>query len=106
MQRMLSFVGENELLTLRENKDEILAETHIILSTTTVHRKLDGQLFTVEKVLAEPSKMNSDQNKEKRATLQHVQDAFVADRTIIFMDETHLNLFTRRNFGRSRKGTG
>ena len=39
------------------------------MSTTTIHKYLEGQFYSVKKVLPQPSAMNSAENKEKKIKL-------------------------------------
>ena len=50
--------------------------------------------------------MNSAANKEKRADfVRKVMEANGAGKTVLFMDETNVNLFLRRSEGWSRRGS-
>ena len=50
--------------------------------------------------------MNTDENKRKRAEYtRHVTEAVGGGKTVIYIDETNINLFLRRTKGRSLKGT-
>ena len=49
--------------------------------------------------------MNSIINKEIRSEYVTRVVAAMASKYVIFIDETNVNLFVRRSFGRSRKGT-
>ena len=103
---MLTFVEDNPLTTLKEIKCKIEAQLGISISTTTIHKYLNCKLYTVKKILQEPSTMNSLANKEKRRYyVQALMDKSGQGKLIIFIDETNCNLFLRRSEGRSRKGT-
>ena len=65
VERMLTYVEENPLITLTEIKSKIQNELDIIISTTTIHKHLDCRLYS-EKILLKPCTMNSVSNKEKR----------------------------------------
>ena len=44
-----------------------MSEEDLTVTTTTIHKHLDGQSYTLKKVVVEPFTMNVDINKEKRA---------------------------------------
>ena len=103
---MLEWLSENPLFTLKEIKEKLLAEQNLNVTTTTIHKHLDGQLFTLKKVLVEPSTMNSHLNKQKRADyVNRVMAEIGNGKRLIYIDESNCNLFLRRTQGRSRKGT-
>lgn len=103
---LLGYLEENPQLTLKELARKLRDEVGTRVCTTTIHRHLHGRLFTVKKVRAEPSTMNSDGNRRKRAEyVTSLMEAQGQGKTIIYMDESNVNLFLRRACGRSRKGT-
>ena len=102
---MLEYISDNPLITLQSIKEKLQSELQLTVSTTAIHNRLDGQFYSVKKIHAEPSAMNNETNKMKRrAYVEEVSADFGAGRNVVFMDETNVNLFTRRNFGRARKG--
>ena len=104
--RMVAYVEDNPLITLAEIRRKVQHETGVTLAISTIHRHLDGQLYTMKKVLPEPVAMNSMDNKTKRAEyVQKVMEATGTGRTVIYINETNVNLFMRRSQGRSRRGT-
>ena len=75
-------------------------------STTIIRNYWDCQFYTVKKAKLEPSAMNSMPNKQKRS--EYVSKAMQLvdnSKTLIYIDESnYCNLFSRRNFRRSKKG--
>lgn len=105
VQMMIECVQENPLITLHEIAARLAREAGITVSTTTVHRHLEGQLYTVKKTLPEPAAMNAEENKQKRkAYVEKIMSRIGRGKTVIYMDETNANLFLRRSQGRARKG--
>ena len=100
MQSMMKFVEENPEITLKTIKDKTFIETGTSVTTTTIHTYLEGRMLTIKKTLAEPSEMNSIINKEKRSEYVTRVVAAMASKHVIFIDETNVNLFLRRSFGR------
>ena len=104
--RMLEWLSENPLLTLTQIKQKLEEEEQLTVSINTIHKKLDGQCYTLKKVTPEPVAMNSISNKDKRATyVQSLMTAIGQGKRLIYIDESNCNLFLRRSQGRSRRGT-
>ena len=71
----------------------------------TVLPYLEGQFYSVKKVLPQPSAMNSAENKEKRSNyVGSVMESIGHWKRIVYIDETSCNHLLRRSFGRSKKG--
>lgn len=105
IQKMVSIVEKDPLVSLVDIKKKFWDEDRLSISTTTIHKHLDGQLITVKKVLPEPISMNSPENKRKRSEYVASVMKFIGDgKNVIYIDESNCNLFSRRTFGRSRKG--
>lgn len=106
VEKLVEYVEENPQLSLKEMARRLEEDTGLHLSIPTVHRYLHGKLYTVKKVMPQPERMNTDENKRKRAEYtRHVTEAVGAGKTAIYIDETNINLFLRRTEGRSLKGT-
>ena len=106
VEKMISYVEVNPDISLQAIADNLRAEDGLSISSTTVHNYLDAQPYTVKKKLAEPSTMNSIENKTKRAKYcTDILDFIGAGKFIVYIDESNFNLFLRRTQGRSRKGT-
>ena len=106
VKKLVEYVEENPQVSLKEMAGKLKEDTGLELSIPTVHRHLHGQMYTVKKVLPQPERMNSDDNKQRRATYaRKVTEAVGAGKTVLFIDETNVNLFLRRDQGRSSKGS-
>jgi len=106
VEKMLDWLSENPLLSLTQIKQKLAVEERLTVSITTIHKKLDGQFYTLKKVIAEPVAMNSVINKDKRATyVRTLMTVIGENKRLIYMDESNCNLFLRRSQGRSRRGT-
>ena len=109
IERMIEYVEENREISLTEIRRKLSTEngdTQISISTTTIHKYLHGQAYTVKKNRTEPWTMNSHENKDKRRLyVQDIMNEIGSQKKIIYIDETNVNLFLRRNFGRSKKGS-
>ena len=106
LNQILGYVEANPLITLKEMSNKLFADTGLRVSTTTIHAHLEGQLYTIKKVHAEPATMNSDENRRRRAAyVTSLMEATGDGKYIIYIDECNVNLFLRRFAGRSKKGS-
>ena len=104
--KLVGYVEENPQVSLKEMARKLKQDTGLELSIPTVHRHLHGRMYTIKKIMPQPERMNSAENKEKRALYaRKVTEAVGAGKTVLYMDETDVNLFLRRSQGRSLKGT-
>ena len=99
-------VEENPLISLIEIKRRLFETVGVSVSTTTIHKHLEGKFYSIKQVRSEPVSMNSDVNKEKRRTyVENIMKEIGSGNDLIYIDETNCNLFLRRTNGRSKKGT-
>ena len=85
--------------------DRTLPEFGVHVSPSTIHNYLQRKLITLKKAHAIPATMNTDANKElRRQYVQRVSQYMRDGKTIIWMDETNLNLFCRRSQRIARVG--
>lgn len=75
------------------------------LSITSISRALDGQLISVKKLEDCPMRRNAQDVKEARSGYAEWYLNGGLSKTIIYVDETCFNIFTKRTRGRSRIGT-
>lgn len=103
---VIGLLERNPVITLKEMRAKLMINRNVTVTVTTLHNYLVGKLYTVKKVISEPNKMNEMCNKLKRkAFVEAVQNEEDNGKHIIYIDETNINLFIRRNFGRAPKGT-
>ena len=107
VEKMIEYVSVNPLITLKEIQDMIQAKYDLAVSTTTIHKHMEGKFYTVKKIRFEPVTMNCEEIKTKRAYyVSRLMEESENGITIVDIDETNCNLFFRRSFGRyARKGT-
>ena len=99
---LLGFLEEDPQLTLKDLATKLLERTGVSVTTTTIHRRLEGRLITRKKVRSEPSAMNSLVGRQKRAAyVTAVMDAAGGGKKLIYVDKCNCNLFLRRSNGRS-----
>ena len=94
----LSAMVENDPLNmLNALRGRMLTDFQVAVSVSTIHNYLEGRLFTLKKVHFVMEAANSPRNKALR--LQYVRSVsghMQENKTIIWTDETNLNLYCRR----------
>lgn len=105
IEKMIDYVEKNPYITLKEIGDKFAVETGITVSINTIHKYLEGQMYTVKKALPQPVTTNSEINKRKRKEyVDKIMNRTGMGKTVIYIDETNVNLFLRRSQARARKG--
>lgn len=105
IEKMIEYVEENPYITLKEIGVKFAIETGITVSTNTIHKYLEGQMYTVKKALPQPVTANSEINKRKRKEyVDKIMNRTGMGKTVIYIDETNVNLFLRRSQACARKG--
>ena len=80
-------------------------QKNVVVSTSTIARKLEGQLVTLKKLELVPERRNCLENREaRRRHAQWLQGAHEQGARFCFVDECGYNLYTARTRGRSVKG--
>ena len=82
-----------------------MADFQLNVAISTIHNYLEGRLLTLKKVHYIAADANNARNKALhveyvQAISAHMQD----NKTIIWMDETNVNLYCRRTQGRAPPG--
>lgn len=108
-QVMLDFVlrllEANSQITLKEIRERIENEFGISISNTCIAKNLQSETWTVKKITNEPVGVNTEINKERRAKfVRDISECMREGKTIVYQDETNLNLFTQRTCGRAPRG--
>lgn len=113
LQFVIGLIEDNASLTLQQLRDRLIvhfvdARRHP--STSTISRRLHNALITVKKIETVPFERNSAitiQRRMEYATWWDSPEGPPANPETLFVycDEAGYNLHTRRNFGRSRRGS-
>ena len=91
----------NQIFT---QQTQIFTGFNVRISPQMVSNALDGESFSVKKVHVQPHGMNTLSNKVKRKKfIEEVMKLSSESKFIVHIDESNVNLFIRRNFGRSKK---
>jgi transposase len=104
---MLEMISADASITLKELAKKV-SDKHGIeppLSTTAIDNHLDGKSFSVKRVHAQSENANTVANKTKRRLyVEAVMAALGAEKHIVYIDESNVNLFCTRTIGRSKVG--
>ena len=106
MEAIEAWLEETPDLTLRDISSRLLINFGVDVSPQCVGRKVRGMCYSLKQCRNESDHMNKEVNKEKRkeyavSYYSKIQNGF----TPVFEDETNFNIFCKRSFGRSRRGT-
>ena len=101
---VVTLVEGNCQITLKENTAKLITDRNVRVHPTTVGRHIQNRLFSLKMVRHEPASCNSDVNKGYRAEycLRILQ--LTATKTVLYQDESNLNLFCQRSMGRAVQG--
>ena len=98
-------VEEDPSITLNALKERLLNDFEVRVSVSSIHNYLEGRLFTVKKVHYQMVEANNPRNKALRLEyVQRISTHMLQNKTIIWMDETNINLYCRRTRGRAPAG--
>ena len=96
-------IEEDQGITLKALKERILADFQLNVAISTIHNYLEGRLLMLKKVHYIVADANNARNQAAlrveyvQAISAHMRD----NKTIIWMDETNVNLYCRRTQGRA-----
>ena len=94
-------IEEDQGITLNALKERILADFQLNVAFSTIRNYLEGRLFTLKKV----HYIAAGANKALRVEYVQAISARMQDnKTIVWMDETNVNLYCRRRQGRAPAG--
>lgn len=99
----------NEIVDLVEQHpdftlEQIRGQLQVSLSIATISRALDSQLITMKKLEDCPAKRNSLSTRENRSQYAEWYLETGINRTLVYVDETCFNIYTKRTRGRAVKG--
>ena len=100
LQQIIALVEQHPDFTLVQIKELLPAP----ISLTSICRALDGQFVTMKKLITCPTERNTQRVKETRSEYASWYLDHGINRTLVYVDETCFNIFTKRTRGRSLKG--
>jgi len=105
-QAMIDRLNDEPQMTLREIAVRLQLVFGLYVSGSTIARHLDGRMISLKQVHCQPEAMNNLRNKRLRKQyVEKLMQAMGADKFVVYVDESHVNLFLRRSQGRSQQGT-
>ena len=103
---LINCLSENCQLTLKELQAKLYNQFNLRVSHQAIAKTLDGRTITLKKVYLEAHNMNIDDNKRKRKLyVEKINELISENKTIFYVDESNVNLFAKRGYGRSILGT-
>ncbi|KAE8901509.1 hypothetical protein PF003_g14266 [Phytophthora fragariae] len=106
VEHMVSLLEDNCQVTLFDLVDELKVKLDVGVAPQTVHNALDALCYTLKKIHAEPSDMNTDCVKAlRRKYVSDIMQVQAQRKRIIYFDETNFNMFCTRSVGWSRRGS-
>jgi len=105
MCKLEEYLDEMADMTMAVMKERLLSDLGVDVSISSIHRALQGMLYTVKKLRVEKATMNASVNKEKRATFAKALNKHIEDgNMVVYHDETNFNIYLTRTQGWARAG--
>ena len=99
---MITWIEEDCTITLKSIKERLYQDFDVTVSLQCLSEHLNAQLFTYKCVHVPPISANSDNNKQKRKEfVEQLLNYQSEEKIIVYMDETNVNLFCKRSYGRA-----
>ncbi|OWY92060.1 Transposase [Phytophthora megakarya] len=97
MAKLEEYLDEDCRATLTEMRDRLRSDTDISVEKSSIHRSLQGMLYSPKKLRIEKTTMNNTINKDKRKEFVKWLDRHIATGDmIVYQDETNFNLYLSR----------
>ena len=106
-EKIINWVDENSLITLKELKQNVHDEFGIVVSLSTVDRVIGQFHYTLKSLVRVPERQNCQTTIQKRLEYSEMfreLETMVMHESIIFLDEVGFAVVTRPKRGRSLKG--
>ncbi|OWZ16619.1 Transposase [Phytophthora megakarya] len=105
MCKLEEYIEDDCRRTLADLRDLLPSDLGISVGKSTIHRALQGMLYSVKRVRIEKVTMNSTTNKTKHKTFVEELNKHINEgNMIVFQDETNFNLYLSRTTGWSCVG--
>ncbi|GMF32358.1 unnamed protein product [Phytophthora fragariaefolia] len=103
--KLEDLIDEDYRMTLQQLLDRLHSDIGVDVSVASVHRALEGMLYSTKRLRIEKDTINPSVNKEKRKGFVTVPNKHIKKgNMVVFQDETNFNLYLSRNEGWSRIG--
>ncbi|KAE9341309.1 hypothetical protein PR003_g10049 [Phytophthora rubi] len=105
MCKLEEYIEEDCRHTLTDLRDFLFSDLRISVGKSSIHRALQGMLYSVKRVHIEKATMNSAANKAKRKeVIENLNKHIDAGNMIFFQDKTNFNLYLSQPTCWSRVG--
>ncbi|KAG2898098.1 hypothetical protein PC114_g14421 [Phytophthora cactorum] len=105
MGKLEQYLDEDCRHTCEQLCDRLRSDLGVSVSTSSVHRALQGMVYSLKKLRIEKVTMNKAENKNKRKEFVNKLEKHASrGDMIVFHDETNFNMYLSRNEGYSRVG--
>jgi hypothetical protein len=103
MCKLEEYLNQDCRMTVTGMCDRLRSDIGVTVRTSSVHRELQGMLYSTKKLWIENATMNMTANKDKRKTFATKLNEHIArGDMIVYHDETNFNLYLSRTEGWSR----
>ncbi|KAE9345476.1 hypothetical protein PF008_g8738 [Phytophthora fragariae] len=98
--KLEELIDEDCRMTLEQLRDGLHSDLGVDVSVASVHRALQGMLYSTKRLRIEKEMMNSNVNKEKRKTfVAELNKPIKNGNMVVFQDEANFNLYLSINEG-------
>ncbi|KAG2813893.1 hypothetical protein PC116_g12325 [Phytophthora cactorum] len=105
MGKLEQYLDEDCRHTCEQMCDRVHSNLGVSVSTSSVHRALQGMVYSLKKLRIEKVTVNKAENKNKRKEFVNKLEKHASrGDMIVFHDETNFNMYLSRNEGYSRVG--
>uniref|UniRef100_H3GJA0 Tc1-like transposase DDE domain-containing protein n=1 Tax=Phytophthora ramorum TaxID=164328 RepID=H3GJA0_PHYRM len=104
MSKLEELIDEDCRMTLEQLRDRLHSDLGVDVSVASVHRALQGMLYSTKRLRIEKETMNSSVNKEKRKAFVAELNKHIKKGNMVVFQETNFNLYLSRNECWSRIG--
>nr|AAV92924.1 transposase [Phytophthora infestans] len=105
MAQLEVYLDEDCRHTCKQMRDRLLSDMGVSVSTSSVHRVLQGMVYSLKKLRVEKITMNNAENKTKRKDFaDKLEKHTYAGYMTVFQDEKNFNINLSRSEGYSRVG--
>ncbi|OWZ05982.1 Transposase [Phytophthora megakarya] len=103
--KLEEYLDEDCRHTCEQMRDRLRSDLSVSVSTSSVHRALQGMIYSLKHLCTEKITMNKTENKNKRKEfVEELEKHASRGDMIVFQDETNFNMYLSRNEGYSRVG--
>ncbi|GMF36567.1 unnamed protein product [Phytophthora fragariaefolia] len=105
MGKLEEYLDEDCRHTCELMRDRLRSDLDVTVSTSSVHRALQGMVYSLKKLRIEKITMNNTVNKDKRKEfVEKLEKHMSRGDMVVFQEETDFNMYLSRNEGYLRVG--